>query len=353
MRNDFDQVLRRNMEFASEAVKRGVLIQVTAIDEIAGLGIRPLEAWNFPGEALAYMDACIEQMQWYWSRRRTVRDDLLPSLKPFFGIAEHTAFVGGRVVYGGDTSYHEHPLKSLEDVNQLACHEDNENFSMLMRSMAYLKERSGEEGFIASLRGGEAPMDMANGIRGNDLFMDFYDNPEKIHELIAFCTEASKWTFNHQHAVVGQVEDGTMTGMGVWIPGHSIGHLSEDASCMCSADLYRDFGRPYTESLLEHFDCAMVHVHTYGRHVLPEICAIDKVKFVQLEFDPNQPSPIETFREYDKVLAGKVVIVRGGREEIEANLDFLTARKCIIWATTGSVSEARTLVDTVRRASDF
>lgn len=353
MRNDLDRVVQRNIDFASGSVERGALIQIGAIDEIVSPDIMPLELWNFPEDATAYMDACIDHMKLYWNQRQTVSDDLIPYLKPFYGIAEHTAFVGGRVVFGGNTSYHEHPLKRLEEVGRLAYREDNENFTMLMQSMTYLKSRSAAEGFIAALRGGEAPMDMANGIRGNELFMDFYDNPGKVHELISFCTRASQWTFEHQHARVGQLQGGTMTGMGVWLPGRSIGHLSEDASCLCSADLYREFGRPYTEQLLEHYDCALVHVHTVGRHVLPEICAIEKVRFVQLTLDPNQPSPIETFLEYEEALDGKVVIVQSVKDEILANLDFLTAHKCIIWADVRSLSDARELVAGVQRASEF
>lgn len=190
-------------------------------------------------------------------------------------------------------------------------------------------------------------MDIANALRGNDLFMDFYDDDEFVHELLRFSVKAAKWTWQHQMEVIDPLDGGMVSGQAIWLPGNSIGHLSEDTSSMCSRDVYDEFGRPYTEELLEPYDCTIVHVHTKARHALPAIASMEKVRFLQFEYDPIEPSPIEVYRENEAVLKDKIVVPIMTTDEIEKNLDFLSKHKQIIQLYAKSMDDAQRAVDLV------
>lgn len=353
MRKDLNEVLDRNIALSEKSTRHGTLVHFVNIAEIQPPEVKPLELWKFPQEYRQYTDACIEREKYIWQHRRDLPDDLIPNMKPYYGIAEHSAFVGGTVTYGGNTSYHEHPLRDWDDLKNLRCDEENENFKMLMDSMRYLKERSDAEGFFVALRGGEAPMDLANAIRGNDLFMDFYDEEEMVHKLCEFCLNAVCWTFDHQLEIAHHVRGGVISGMATWMPGHSIGHFSEDASSMCSADMYRTFGVPYTQRMMDKYDCGMVHVHTMGRHVLPDIAAMEKIRFVQFTRDPNQPEPIEVYRENEDLLKDKIVMLPMRPDEIMQNLDFLARNKNMLSVDVDTLEEARSVLKAVRSATSL
>ncbi len=342
LRKDFDAVARRTVEFTN-GDKNGVLLLVDKITETnsALTPIKPLEDWNFPEDCETFLDETIVRLQEQWHARREIEDDYLPSLKPFYGIAEHSAMLGGKVVYGGDTSYHEHPVKEWSDLDKLFLSEDNENFKMLIDSMKYLKKREKEVGYIAQLRGVEAPMDMANAIRGNDLFYDFYDEEENVHKLLEICLEASRFTMKHQKEVIGDFMGGVISGFGVWLPGNGFGHSSEDASSMCSLDIYKEFGRPYYDRMLEGYDSTILHVHTLGRHILPEFCEIDKIKIMDLTYDPNIISPIDTYKEYADILKDKIVAPAVTIDEFAENVEFLADRRSIIHLHVDTLDEAK------------
>lgn len=147
MRDDLAAVLKRNIHFMQDEIKSGVLLHVTGINLRPLPEVKALEQWNFPDDWQAYMDACIERETAYWEQRRGIDDDRLPTMKPFYGIAEHSAFVGGEVVYGGNTSYHMHPVKDWSDLDTLVCDENNENFKMLIDSIRYLKKGAEKSDF--------------------------------------------------------------------------------------------------------------------------------------------------------------------------------------------------------------
>lgn len=347
-RNNLEEVLQRNIDFANSDKPTGILLHVEQIEELQAPAVRPLEQWDFSRECEEYLEACIQREKCIWQQRQELDDDMLPALKPYFGIAEHTSFMGGEVEYGGNTSYHVPPLTDLEDLSVLSLREDNPHFQMLLQALRYLKKRSTEEGFLPMLRGAEAPLDMANAIRGNDLLVDFYDDEDAVHALLELCLKGCRWTLEHQLDIVGQIQGGVISGIGIWMPGRSVGHLAEDLSSMCSAELYRTFGRPYTERLLRDYDCAVMHTHTMGRHVLADIAALEKIRFIQLTYDPNQMSPIEMYKEYADVLRDKIVVPTMTVEEIEQNLDFLARHKSIVKVYTKTMEEAQKALRLVR-----
>ncbi len=348
LRKDFDDVLKRNIEFAGDDVKKGILLQVEFITDLNTEPVKALELWDLPREYKQYLDACIENLKQTWALRQDVNDDQLPFMKPYYGIAEHSAMLGGKVVYGGNTSYHEHMIDDYEDLDKLTLSTDNDNFKMLTDSLKYLKSKEKEVGFIASLRGGDSPLDIANAVRGNDIFYDFYEEEENLHKLLKICLKAARFTAKHQKDIIGQTAGGVVAGFGVWMPGDSIGHLSEDASSMCSLEMYKKYGAPYLKELIADYDCAFLHTHTMGRHILGEFAAMEKIKFVEMTYDPNQLVPIEVYKENAQLLEGKIVVAHLTLDELKENIEFLKERKTIVKLEFATKAQALQAVELVK-----
>jgi hypothetical protein len=326
---------------------RGALVNVGGVETVRGSPARPLNTWKFPAELYPYLDTLIEQAENHWQQREDIDDDLLPSVYPWFGIAEHSAIVGGDIRFAEATSYQVPLITDWGKLDSITLSEENKWFRMLMDGFRYLKEKTRGK-LLVRLRGADGPMDMANALRGNDLFTDFYDYPEEAERLIAFCGKAVNWSFEHQRSIAGELEGGFLSGFAVWMPGNSAGHISEDASVLCSPELYRRFGRPYTEELCASYDGMLIHIHSAGRHAIPDIVSIPQFTCVELTNDPNAPRGIEVFREYEKALENRIVMLHLTREEFERNRPFLESKKIIIDYSAASGEDARSMLEAVR-----
>ena len=347
MAYDMSAALDRNIRFMTDPDARGVLIRAF---EFGAEDIQLPGLYNFslPGDIRAYCDQLIMWLLRFREARAFLNDDWIPLLKPRLGIAEFSCFLGGEVKYGGDTSYHIHPLNDISDWRSLRLDRSQPHYAALLDGMAYLKEKGKEYGFFASLRGVDGPMDIANAVRGNELFYDFYDNPEETKAFLNMCAEAAFWNHENQRKLATDVMGGMLAGMDVWMPGNAIGHISEDATCLCSPETYLEFGLPYTKKLVDRYDFAVLHVHSLGRKLIPLFRQMEKIRVFQLSPDPNQPSSIETYREYADALEGTTVIVDMTAQEFWENLDFLKGRRSIVHLLAPSKQEALEIVETVR-----
>jgi hypothetical protein len=201
---------------------------------------------------------------------------------------------------------------------------------------------------LVRLRGAYAPMDMAMVIRGDAFFTDFYDYPEEVKRLMALCTRAIKWSFENQRKIVGPLDGGYITGFSVWLPGDSAGHISEDATVMCSPEIYREFGRPYTAELCSSYDNMQMHLHSVGPHAFADIVSIPGISCVELSNDPNCPTGLELFKQHEKIFEGKSVVLHLNRKEIEDNREFLASKKVIIDYQAQSPEDAQSVIQLVR-----
>jgi hypothetical protein len=308
----------------------------------------PFPRWRFPQDLRAYLDEQIAFLLETWANKRGLDDDAVPSLYPRFGIAEHSAFVGGEVEFSADTSYAHPCIHDWSDLERLELRDDHPWLRLITDGLRYLVDRSAGR-FAVMQRGAMAPLDLANALRGNDLFTDFYDAPEEVHRLLDFCTRACAFYIEAQRRALPAADGDVLCGCYVWMPGRSFGHLSEDASVLCSPTQYREFGRPYTTRVVAPFAHAFMHLHTAGARAFPDILSIPRIDFIELANDPNTPRGIEVLRSHRALLAGKVVKLFVTLDEIRRHLDLLREVRTVLFCTVADAAEGRTAIDLVRR----
>ncbi len=72
----------------------------------------------------------------------------------------HTAFLGGRVDYESDTSWHYAMLDAPGELEKLAMDENNPVFRMVNGGIAYLREKYSDY-FLPMVRGASGALEMA------------------------------------------------------------------------------------------------------------------------------------------------------------------------------------------------
>ncbi len=115
-----------------------------------------------------------------------------PSGQPvMFDLQVEAEILGCELLWGenGPPSVKTHPLADTASVPckcTLPGKEDG-RIPMILRVMERLKKAVGDTTALYGLICG--PFTLASHLRGNDLFMDMYDDEEYVHDLLAYCTE--------------------------------------------------------------------------------------------------------------------------------------------------------------------
>lgn len=337
-------MIKNNIEKTNERLKKftesgtGLLIQIKSIKELSPKS-RRLDSFGLPDNMEEYLDYRIENFISYWEGRKHIDDDMIPALSPWYGIAEHTAFIGGEAEFGELTSWHHPFINDWSDRSKAKLDDNNTWLRLVLDGLTYISEKA-DGRFAVKLRGGEGAMDIANIARGNDIFYDFFEHPEEIHEFLDFCAKAARYTLTKQMEIAGQYIGGVITGFDIWLPGNSTGHLSEDASVMISPDQFREFGLVHTNKITAGFDHVFMHTHTAGKQNIPEIAKIDNVDYIEMSNDPNAPRSMEVYKELEPQLTDKTIVISVGIDEIKNNMEFLAGKKTILWYDAETVDEA-------------
>lgn len=340
-----DEIIKRTDRMYRS--KKGALIQIKNISDIKTAS-RPLDSFGLPDNMEVYLDHLIEKEYAYWSQREGINDDMIPSVTARYGIAEHSAFMGGTVSFTENTSWHH---KYIEDYNNYTLDKvDTNNMwrNLVIEGMKYMGRKT-EGDFFVRYRGADGPMDIVNALRGNDIFYDFYDEEENLIKLAGQCTDAIIYMLKEQQKVVTKYKGYVISGFDVLLPETYAGHLSVDSTTMLSADMFKKFEIPFLERIADNFDGLFIHTHSVGNHVIPVLCELDKVRFIEISNDPNAPRSIEIYKKYEKELEGRIVIVTLRRSEIEQNIDFLRDKKTVIWYDAQSVKDASDAIDLIRK----
>jgi len=297
-----------------------------------------------------YVRIGVENAKVHASRRleMDVDDDYIPIYMPYFGGSIHHSFFGGQVRVHAGTSYADPVINRAADWQNLRPDMNNVWISRLAGALAYCRDH-GDGVLIASFRGANGPLDMANGVLGNALFTECLDDPENMHKVMDVCTDAVSKTFALQAENCTRIDGGHVVPMGnIWLPEPMIGHISLDAVCLAGPAIFNEFEVPYLKRLADKYLGMYVHTHMLGHKSFPTICKAPGFVVFAPANDPKQPTLLEKF---DKVLdaAGDIPLhLEVPAERLGQILTRLRGRRAIICVNAADADEARRIVDRVR-----
>lgn len=312
-----------------------------------GLDSRPLNAWDFEAEAEAFAEQRVRHVRADAELSRWVGDDWVPFVTPGIGIALNSIYYSGAPMIPGEATTWVHPvIHSWDDLGRLKADPQNPWCQVIQRiSRRYVEMNEGD--YAVQSYAHFAPMDMANALRGNTLFTDFYDAPEQVHALMGCCVQAIVWLEEEQRRIVPDVMGGTAI-WGTWVPGHAL-FMSEDATDLCSAGIYTEFGRPYTEQVAHSVGSCWIHHHARGLHVHREIARVWGLQQVEISLDPNCERPIDHLPELFEWNDGLPLMTRCFPQDVYSKIDEMKQGRLVLMLSASSLEEAREAVAFVRR----
>lgn len=301
-----------------------------------------LTKYNFDDDLDEYVrdwtEASLNSMEF----RRNVDDDFIPTLSPMLGIGDYSAFVAGDIYFQPDTSWSKPSLIDIDDYK---------NFAPLGESVWYKRFMYICEGIIKVcarhqipfMRGFFSPLDLAAALRGEEIYYDFYDQPDKLHALLDYCADATVFLAKDLYTLAENYLSSAEYGL-LWTT--KMINMSEDIACMISADLYRRFCAPATQKVIDAFGSGHMHCHSRAMYLVREICSLKNVANLWLATDPNQPRPIDNIEKLNKAASCTCLAIDCDTfEEIEQNISLLKQGNYSICLPVHSTDEAIALTD--------
>lgn len=240
-----------------------------------------------------YVDDLVRELHIVSESRRGVKDDTLPMVMPVLGAGDYSAFVAGEIVFGEDTSWSQPVLNSVDDWKSLPKLGEAIWYRRFLDICERLLDKSASSG-VPFMRGFFSPLDLAHALRGNDIYLDFFDSPGQVHGLLSYCADATIMLAEDVFQLAKKYLSDTK--MGLWFLEGCI-NMSEDTACMISPELYRTFAAPHTQRVINHFGRGLLHCHSRALYLIPELCALHGVVNVWVATDPNQTRPIDVLDE--------------------------------------------------------
>ncbi len=181
----------------------------------------------------------------------------------------------------------------------------------------------------------QGPLDIAHLLFGDDLFMEFYDDPQFVHhlmevslELIIKCTEIVK-------DLTGEAADEIVHSNSLYADNMGI-RICEDTTAVIGPDIIDEFAMPYTERLVNHFGGAWIHYCGRHDHLTKRICEISNVRGINFghianhEQDHIFEQDMEEVKKGGKVYYGNWPFKPGENRE-----DYM--KRLFEWSSQGSL----------------
>ncbi|MCU0645707.1 MAG: hypothetical protein MUC94_15795 [bacterium] len=314
--------------------------------------IPPLYDFNLDRQLTEWLDFKLAAARPIWHAKANLDDDTIPSICPQFGIAEHSAWLGMEVLLQKDTCLSIPSIKSLEDLDRLQISETAQWFQYMKKGYDYL--RSQQDGsFVLSIRGTMAPMDLANELRGDELFMDFILQPEFIHRLMKFLVDVIDWYYRHLQKWADDIDGGSVQYIGGgWMDKNIIGHLSNDAALLCSPEIYDAFAFPYEVELAKKYRGVFYHVHNERMHFIPQLVQLPGLKLLEVSNDPRTPGTLEDLDRIFAATGSANLMLHGTSDQVRSCIDQLKTRNVFLQVTCQDQKDAEDIIGFVRKHSE-
>lgn len=347
-KNDIDNTFAANFKLYDDAYHKrsgNISLRVLPPCDVQFYQTLDLTQYDYERDQERYTDDLIRLLDESYQARKMLDDNMIPAIFPILGIGDYSAFVAGDIIFKPDTSWGEHVLKEIDDWKTLPPFGSTKWYRLFLSISERLIQKSAKQG-IPFMRGFFSPLDLAHALRGEAIYYDFYDEPEKLHELLDYC---ATMTIRFAEDIYRLVERYYCdTKYGTWYTRKQI-NMSEDIACMISGDTYREFCRPHTQRVIDHFGSGYMHCHSRAMYLVKEICDLDHVVHLWLATDPNQPRPIDHVEELVQAAKGAVMAIDcDSFDEIEKHYDAMKKGNFSICLPVASVEEGQKTIERFR-----
>ena len=343
-----ERVVRRSRAFY--AARRPGRLLVNVKFPVEAPAVPPLSRFDLDRQLGEWLDLNLAADRPLWAAKEGLDDDALPAACPYFGIAEHSAWLGQEVLFQDNTCLSVPLVRSPEDLDRLALSENTRWFRYMKEGYAHLRSRQ-DGTFLLAVRGTMAPMDLANAVRGDEFFADVLAAPEFAHRLLTFLTRALRWYYPQLVSWADPVADGNVFMGGNWVGPACIGHLSNDAAMLCGPEIYETFGFPYERRQVAGYRRVVYHVHNEKLHFVPRVAGLPGMARLDVAADPKTVPPIEDLPRIQAATGSANLRFSTTSDRLRAHVGELTDRNFFVDVRCRDRQDAADIIRLVRDRS--
>jgi hypothetical protein len=293
-----------------------------------------------------YWDLVLENLCIEMENHEGIEDDWVPGFDLYYGFGSlGSIFSDGKLTFTEDTSYIEPVLKSWDTLAGLELTSPRYWMEVFVEAARYFSQQAGGR-FLFNVFPFPSPLDVANLLRGNDLFTDFYESPSLLKELLDRCSGA----LIHHSRILQQASASSFGGtfmLNRWIPRGIL--ILEDAADLCSPGFYEEFGRPFTQRVIDAAGGAYLHHHALGRQQYAGLASLRGLFVEQISTDPNCLKPICEVESIFRTVGNLPIDLECTPEEVFQFIEAFQAGRTILWVETEKKEEAHRLTEIIRR----
>lgn len=273
-----------------------------------------------PRERIAFWDRCL-------APEREVEDDWMPiAYLSEFDEGLYASLIGGRMEFllhadiGWVSSMCAPCLEDLSRVGDLRIDSAHPSIQRLDRQLAVFAEGARGKFGVAPFIVIDA-LNFVGEVRGmTQAYIDVLDAPEETAQLMRFACDLNVFVQQRVYDALAGLAGGSFVNMGSWAPGRPV-LFSVDAYHMTSPDYFEQWGRPFIQPLLDRFDGGLLHLHSNGRHLLPNVRSMPGLVCVYLLDEAWNPRGYDELEKHHATADGVPLVVDCRYEEFVRDLD--------------------------------
>lgn len=301
-------------------------------------------------------DLGIQAMKWAKAQaidHEKMNDDLCPEVHIDWGVGMTAAFTtGGDVIFEDSTTYTTGPIiETWDDFDNLKFSLDNKWVSYALEFW-HGAESEYAEGIAVTPNVFRSPLDLANDIRGNDLFLNLYDYPENVEILLNLCADSIielDKIFRSEIRILRESPGGVW---GVALPSSGMIFLNGDTIDLIREDMCCRFNNPSVEKLINYAGSLYFHHHSIGVSRAYSVSQTKGTMIQEILQDPNGPKLLESID--DKLISASLETpIDFGVNLLESpNLDEILERlrigRFFIHIATETLSDCQRIIEKIR-----
>jgi hypothetical protein len=228
------------------------------------------------------------------------RSDSLPSIRANLGTGILLSCLGLEQEAYADKMPWLHKHMSKEQISKLTPDDirPKGSFARGLEMMHYFREIMGDSVpiYVMDTQG---PFDLAHLMMGDDVFLELYDDPHFVHNLMEICLELGIRTHRWMKEAIG--ESPTSFHHSNLIYSDSFGiRICEDTTALLGGDQIREFAIPYSKRLAGVFGGAWVHYCGYNEALTDAILEQPEFKVLNFGHIPGHEHEIDFFANMEK-----------------------------------------------------
>jgi hypothetical protein len=282
---NLDETVDRHRRFWTRQMPNEVLAGIRYVDELTFIP---------PDEQCPDLDAMFNSWDANYLTRRTIIDDIMPVARVSFGSAAFGGFLGADVSFEYGIGWAHPFLESYDQLDELRYDPDNPWIQRQRTACRYFVNHAAGKFMLCETETIDG-LNLVEGLRGSRAYTDIYDDPEAVHRLLEFSSDFNIRILDMQREILAPnlyYQDGIFSMFRNWLPGRAP-WMSVDAYGNCSPKVFREFGSPYLQRMIDYYDGGWMHIHSHALHNLGEIVKLDKLTGIGVADDPNVPGGFE------------------------------------------------------------